>query len=231
MAMAAAEFLSSLRNEVTEHRAVRHPLLQELAESGDLDAYRVFGRYHYPLVATFTRYLELLLLGAPNSQEKLWIAKVLVDEYGEGSDGEDHAALYRNFLTGIGASLDICDTPAPSSSSLHIETHLRMCERRDFSVGLGAVGPGHEWAIPAMFPPLLRGLERLGADEATCAYFALHLEQDIEHGQWMEEALLRVCDDPATQAKVREGALGSLDSRARLWDRIQAQVGAGLLEV
>ena len=54
------------------------------------------------MVGTFTRYMELLLLRAPSSSQKLWLAKVLVDEYGEGSEGDDHATLYLDYLRKLG---------------------------------------------------------------------------------------------------------------------------------
>ena len=57
---------------------------------------------HFALVGTFTRYLELLLIRAPDSMAKQWIAKVLVNEYGEGSDNQDHAQLYQGFLACCG---------------------------------------------------------------------------------------------------------------------------------
>ena len=92
--MELSPWLAELRDEVAAHPGVNHLLLSRLRTGrytkGD---YRVFGLPHYPMVGTFTRYMELLLLRAPSSEQKLWIAKVLVDEYGEGSDGEDHASL------------------------------------------------------------------------------------------------------------------------------------------
>ena len=78
-------FLQQLRRDVERHPAVNHPLLARVAQVPfSREDYRVFGMQHYALVGTFTRYLELLLLRAPDSEAKLWLAKVLCDEYGEG---------------------------------------------------------------------------------------------------------------------------------------------------
>ena len=105
------DWLADLDREVQGHPAVNHLLLARLATGpytgGD---YRVFGLQHYALVGFFTKYMELLLVRAPSSAEKLWLAKVLVNEYGEGSDGLDHTALYAKYLRGAGADEDELDT-------------------------------------------------------------------------------------------------------------------------
>jgi hypothetical protein len=87
-------FLRDLRREIEAHPGTNHVFLNRIATSPfSREDYRVFGENHYPLVCVFTSYLERLLCRAPSSETKMWLAKVLVDEYGEGSNGEDHAAL------------------------------------------------------------------------------------------------------------------------------------------
>ena len=86
--MTAARFLADLRVEIETHPGVNHLFLSRCATSPfSRLVYRVFGENHYPLVCVFTSYLERLLVRAPTSDAKLWLAKVLVDAYGAGSDG------------------------------------------------------------------------------------------------------------------------------------------------
>ncbi len=221
--MNAREFLTNLRREVEGHTAVNHPLLARVAcVPFTREDYLVFGLQHFALVGNFTRYLELLLLRAPDSNAKLWIAKVLVNEYGEGSDDKDHAALYRGFLDACG-----CAAGQDRSTPLHlavtgfIEEHERICREEPFLVGLGALGPGHEWTIPKMFPPIVRGLRRAGFGEKEILYFTLHMEQDVDHGEWLEEALASYADTARAQEEIRRGALLSLEARARFWSGVQ----------
>ena len=99
----ARDFLSSLRQEIQCHPGVGHSLLARmLTDPRTRHDFRILASQHYPLVANFTTYMELLLLRAPNSEAKRWLAKVLVDEYGERSDGDDHAASYRTFMHAAG---------------------------------------------------------------------------------------------------------------------------------
>ena len=152
--MGAVKFLKDLRKEVEAHRGVNHPFLCRIAQVPfTREDYKVFGLQHYALVGKFTLYLENLLLRAPDSMAKMWLAKVLVDEYGEGSDNKDHATLYLEYLKSCGVV-----PPEQRETPLHVNVrgfiveHLRIVTKEAFLVGLGAVGPGHEWSIPKMFP-------------------------------------------------------------------------------
>ncbi len=219
-------FLADLRREIESHPAVDHLLLARLATSPfSREDYRVFGENHFPLVCVFTSYLERLLVRAPASDAKLWLAKVLVDEYGEGSRGEDHATLYGRFLRECGSSLErAAGVRVPSAANLFIAEHRRIVREEPFLVGLGAVGPGHEWAIPKMFDAVIPGLRRAGFDEEAIAYFTLHVEQDGDHGAWLEEALALHATTPEAQAQVRRGALRSLEARGAFWDGVQSAI-------
>jgi pyrroloquinoline-quinone synthase len=223
----AKTFLSDLRREIESHPGVCHLFLNRCATSPfSKEDYRVFGENHYPLVCVFTNYLERLLVRAPTSEAKLWLAKVLVDEYGESSEGEDHATLYGHFLRSCGSRVpDMRGTSrVPEPAEAFIMEHRRIVSEEPFLVGLGAVGPGHEWAIPKMFDAIIPGLRRAGFTEEEINYFTLHCEQDIDHGTWLEEALAKFGDTLEAQEMIRRGALLSLDARFRFWSGVQRAV-------
>lgn len=224
--MQAPEFLKELRREVETHPAVNHVFLARVGTTPfTREDYRVFGLQHYPLVGTFCRYMEHLLLLGPDSNSKSWIAKVLVDEYGEGSHGEDHAQLYRKFLTACGVGPGEEDEePLDPRVTAFIRTHLRLVTEEPFLVGLGALGPGHEWSIPRMFVPIIDGLRRAGFRDDEIDYFTLHTVQDQDHGRWLEEALHLLVRTPEQEAQVRRGAMLSLAARAAFWDGVQSRV-------
>ncbi len=224
--MDGASFLKVLREEASCHPGVTHPFLCRIAHVPfTREDYRIFGLQHYALVGNFTTYLEYLLISAPDSDAKQWIAKVLVDEYGEGSDGKDHAELYREYLRSTGAANgEEYNTRLHVAVTSFIAEHLRICRDEPFLVGLGAVGPGHEWSIPHMFPPIVQGLRTAGFSEEEILYFTLHLEQDEDHGEWLEEALVQYADTPQSQAEIRRGTLLSLEARARFWSGVQDKI-------
>lgn len=218
-----ADWMPALERDVVAHRAVRHPLLARLAD--DRAALVTFGRQHVALVGCFTKYMEWLLLRAPSSSDKLWLAKVLVDEYGEGTDGDDHDTLYRRFLASLGVPRGAIDDIALLDEvGAFVDAHVAMCRREPFLVGLGALGPGHEWAIPTMFSAIVPALEAHGVAPSDGLYFTAHQEQDVDHGAWMSEALARLVRTADDERLVRRGALASLELRASLWDAIERLV-------
>jgi pyrroloquinoline-quinone synthase len=222
----ARRFLKDLREEIRLHPAVNHIFLNRVATMPfTREDYRVFGLQHYPLVNCFTGYMENLLVNAPDSEAKRWLAKVLVDEYGEGSDGRDHSTLYLKYLYAAGATTEEIDRTVLNGSTIDfIRTHLALTSEHPFLVGLGAIGPGHEWSIPRMFDAIVPGLRRAGFAEEEILYFWLHQEQDEDHGAWLEEALVQYATTDTNKAMIRQGALSSLGARERFWTGVQREV-------
>ncbi len=223
---AARRFLRELREEIRLHPAVNHIFLNRVATMPfTKEDYLVFGLQHYPLVCCFTYYMENLLLAAPDSNAKQWLAKVLVDEYGEGTDGDDHSTLYAAYLRSAGADDQTLRGTVLSRGSIDfIQTHVAMTRREPFLVGLGAIGPGHEWAIPHMFASIVPGLRRAGFEEHDIRYFWVHQEQDEDHGAWLEEALVGFATTDEARAQIRRGAMMSLDAREKFWTHCQHEV-------
>jgi pyrroloquinoline-quinone synthase len=225
MSFDSRTFLTGLRHEIATHPGVNHVFLSRCATNPfTRQDYKVMGMQHYPLVGLFTHYMERLLINAPDSDCKQWIAKVLVDEHGEGSEGEDHAQMYRHYLTSCGVAPGEEDrVPLDPRVVSFVRTHLELVEEH-FLVGLGALGPGHEWAIPKMFALVIEGLEAAGFSHKEIVYFKLHVVQDEDRGAWLEEALVDLIKDERDAERVWEGAMRSLEARRLFWDGVQSQV-------
>ncbi len=80
-----------------------------------------------------------------------------------------------------------------------------------------------------MFRPILAGLRRLGFGAEEIEYFSLHMKQDVDHGKWLEEALLRHAHSVEAQVQIRRGALLSLTARKRFWDGVQTRIHSTVL--
>ena len=105
-----------------------------------------------------------------------------------------------------------------------IATHLDMTFR-SWVEALGAVGPGHEWAIPRMLPYLVQGIERsVAVHPVALEYFRLHIDLDVEHGRALEAALLRWATTDADQEELRRGVRRSLAARAAFWNGLAEQL-------
>jgi pyrroloquinoline-quinone synthase len=210
-------FVRALWAEVERHPAVAHPFLRRFAEGG-LARWQIWGyaSQHYQLVGTFTAYLEAIAGRTPDPEVRRLLRDILDDEYMRPQAFErSHPALYRRFMRAVGFEEGAWDrVPVLPVTRGFIATHLDMTFR-SWVEALGAVGPGHEWAIPRMFPYLVRGIERsVAVPSETLEYFRLHIDLDVEHGRALEAALLRWATTDADLAELRRGARRSLAARA-----------------
>ena len=225
--MTPSEFVRQLREEVEAHPAVTHPFLRRFA-AGELTRWQIWGyaSQHYHLVCFFTAYLEAIAARTPDVEVRRLLREILEDEYMRPQGFErSHAALYRRFLRAVGFGEGDWDlVPLLPATRAFVQLHLDMT-LRSWLEALGAVGPGHEWAIPLMFPHLVQGLERsLPLDPSALEYFHLHINLDVEHGKALEESLLRWATNEVNQEDIRRGARRSLEARAAFWSALEEQL-------
>jgi pyrroloquinoline-quinone synthase len=221
------EFVRELWTEVERHPAVAHPFLRRFAKGG-LARWQIWGyaSQHYQLVGSFTAYLEAITARTPDPEVRRLLRDILDDEYMRPQAFDrSHPALYRRFMRGVGFEEGAWDrVPVLPATRAFIATHLDMTFR-SWLEALGAIGPGHEWAIPRMFPSLVQGIERSVAVRAEALeYFRLHIDLDVEHGRALEAALLRWATTDANQEELRRGARRSLDARAAFWSALAEQL-------
>ena len=232
--MTASEFVQELREEVATHRAVTHSFLRRFA-AGGLTRWQIWGyaSQHYHLVGFFPAYLEAIADRTPDTEVRRLLREILEDEYMRLESFErSHPALYRRFLRAVGFGEGDWDrVPLLPATRAFVQIHLDMT-LRSWLEALGAVGPGHEWAIPLMFPHLVQGIERsLPLAPAALEYFQLHINLDVEHGKLLQESLLRWAATEENQENIRRGARRSLEARAAFWSELGEQLFTNLSSV
>ncbi len=225
--MTPSEFARELREAVETHPAVTHPFLRRFAE-GKLTRWQIWGyaSQHYHLVCFFPAYLEAVVDGTPDLEVRRLLREILEDEYMRPQGFErSHPALYRRFLRAVGfGEEDWHRVPLLPATRAFVQLHLDMT-LRSWLEALGAVGPGHEWAIPLMFPHLVQGIERsLPLDATALEYFQLHINLDVEHGRVLQESLLRWATTKENQDTIRRGARRSLEARAAFWSALEEEL-------
>ena len=138
------------------------PLPPPVAEGG-LAPWQIWGyaSQHYRLVGSFTAYPKAIAGRTPNLEVRRLLRDILEDEYMRPQAFErSHPALSRRSMRAVGFAEGAWDrVPALPATRGFISMHLDMTFR-SWVEALGAVGPGHEWAIPRMFPYLVQGIER-----------------------------------------------------------------------
>jgi pyrroloquinoline-quinone synthase len=233
----AAQFIKSLEQEILDHEAVRHPFLVRFAsEPLTVAQVRAFGLQHYQLVKVFTTYMTNLLPKIPDRDAAELFRHVFDDEFGAVSGRSaavgqatifrSHVHLYRDFLSALGVQEEEWGRVKPlAETEAYIKGHLALTRDADFRVGLGAVGPGHEFSIPTMFQSLVAGIRRnTDLTEKQIEYFTLHIEEDVEHAEVFNSLIGRHAGTEEGRSLIREGAMRSLKWRTLFWDGLSRQV-------
>jgi len=235
--MDAPHFLQELEREIESHEAVHHPFLKRFSsEPLSIAQLQIFGLQHYQLVKVFVNYMTNLLPRIPDRDAVVLFRHVFDDEFGAVSGRpatagqatifRSHPALYRNFLRALGLADEawgrVRHLPEVSS---YIEEHMTMTREEDFRIGLGAIGPGHEFSIPIMFSHLVKGFRNNTAlsDEAI-EYFTMHIVEDEDHAEIFNQLILRHAETLENQIKIREGVLRSLSARKVFWEGLEKAV-------
>jgi len=233
----AQAFIGALEAEILGHAAVRHPFLARFAtESLSLAQLRAFGLQHYQLVKVFTTYMTNLLPNIPDRDAAELFRRVFDDEFGAVSGRpaaagqatifRSHVHLYRDFLTALGVRDEEWGRVRPlPETEAYIRAHLALTREADFRVGLGAVGPGHEFSIPTMFRSLVAGIRHnTELDARQIEYFTLHIEEDVEHAEVFNALIVRHAGTEEGRSLIREGAMRSLKWRTLFWDGVSRLV-------
>ncbi len=207
-----------LADEVRAHPALRHPFLLRFSEGVTREQARAFGLQHYQLVRHFTGYMTNL--GARRPAWGQALRPVLDDELGGHTIFRSHVHLYRNFLRSLGLDDPDWGGARPAHATRRfISGHRELTAGGDPLAGLGAIGPGHELAIPVMFEFLIRGLRQIPGLAPNLEYFTLHIKEDQEHARVFEGVIRQECRaDASALERIRQGTLWSLERRAEFWD-------------
>ncbi len=226
--MDSGEFLRRLKREVIGHPALTHPFLERFGD-GDVgeEGIRRFAVQYYRHVRVSRLYLAALISNCRDDEGlQLALADVLFDEYGHLDPDETHPALYRRFLRALGIGEEEWESPPtlPEIES-YISVHYELCRNPDFRLGLGALGPASEWPVPPIYVRLAEGLKKAAglADDAL-EIFTSHVTMDVTHARIMMEAVAPYAESEEGQARVREGAMRSLDARSIMLDGLYKAV-------
>jgi pyrroloquinoline quinone (PQQ) biosynthesis protein C len=126
-----------------------------------------------------------------------------------------HPALFRKFLRALGLTQEVLSsvTPLPETNAFNA-TYEVICRSGHWLEGMGAMGPGTECVVPAIYSQILAGLTRSDqVSEADRVFWTIHVHCDDKHGRNIVEAVRPYMDDPSHRDLVRKGAMRALDAR------------------
>jgi pyrroloquinoline-quinone synthase len=227
--MNTPEFLEQLNARVAKYDLLRHPFYKAWA-AGELTRadLRAYAQDYYRHIEAFPSYLAAFALRLEDGELRRAVLENMCDEKGleshEGKYAVPHSELWLDFAEGMGSNRDLrWHNPLPEIRQLTEHFH-RVANGGSPEQALAGFY-AYESQVPRIAREKERGLrEMYGADDKTCAYFALHTEADVHHARvWREQLEKRLAENP----EATEVALDAAEDAARmLWqglDGIEAR--------
>ena len=127
------------------------------------------------------------VLGGAGSDVQLMLTRILWEEYGGGKLKRKHSSYFASMLE----ELDLDSRPeayldiVPWEVLANINHSFMLSEqKRKFLRYVGGL-MFIEVSVPASFKHNKLAGDRLGLNDEAISYWAIHIEEDIRHGQWM----------------------------------------------
>lgn len=177
--MAHDEFWTRAAGELRPWDLLKHPFYQAWS-AGELTHAELgfYGRQYLEHVAAFPTYLTALHSRLPEGKMR---RAVLRNAAEEEVKGKPHADLWRQFVAGIDPEGPAHAAPAEPEVEQLVDTYRELGQSASPAAALGAFY-AYESQVPRVAEEKRSGLRKFyGADDATCAYFTLHMTADVHH--------------------------------------------------
>jgi pyrroloquinoline-quinone synthase len=204
--MTSNELWAQVEDILSRHDLLTHPYYHAWS-CGELthDNLAFYAGQYYEHVSAFPTYLTALHARLPEGPARRAILANAADEEGIEMGGRSHAAIWKQFETGITPERTDPAEILPEMQNL-VSTYRHLATNATLPKALGALY-AYESQVPRVAEEKLNGLKTLySADDPTCEYFALHRVADLHHAQvWRQ--LISDCleQEPECGDQVLEG--------------------------
>ncbi|MDJ0706620.1 MAG: iron-containing redox enzyme family protein [Leptolyngbyaceae cyanobacterium MO_188.B28] len=231
------QFVTQLAQQALQHRAVRHPYLQALAD-GSLPNIRWaltdFAHHYYGYSAHFPRYLTTLISRLENPAHWRALLENLTEESGVYAEdelrelseigverawieGAPHPQLFQRFASALG--VDSTANKEAVQVTCWRELFLQLLANGSPAEAIGALGFGTENIVRTLYGYFVKALDSLG-DLAPCdtVFFKLHTAVDDHHQASLRAIAVDFASTNEGRADLRRGMLKALMLRSIFWD-------------
>jgi pyrroloquinoline quinone (PQQ) biosynthesis protein C len=217
----AEEFLSWLKQRISEHR-VNHSPLFDYFDHDDLtdEELRYFLANYRVNMQRFHLHVAAYSLIVPfEMREELY--DNLYDEFGQGDFSQAHPNLFEPLMNHFGGAREE-DINAETRHLLN--TKISLCWFADgLHHGIGGMG-ALELSIPLQQRRILAHLRRRGLSKELVKFFVVHCELDEDHGDgWFAAGMPYMVTREDFQ-KVFSAAMRMLDARVGVYDGVLAGI-------
>ncbi len=243
----AEEYVMGLCQRAENHRAIKHPYLQRLADGDAADivaAIKDFSFQYHAYSNDFLRYLTATIAQMESGEHRKALLINLTEETGQVSeddaqelskvgielewiDGIAHPTLFHRFLAAIGI-----DDAYRASHEVAEETliwrdmFLDLCLRGHAAQSLGAIGLGTENVVKFIYKPILVAIKtHLDIEPRDRVFFDLHATLDDEHGKVLTNIAVDYAQvSEENRRELKNGMLKALTIRNAFFDAMAARL-------
>lgn len=188
-----------------------------------------FVRQYQYFCKHFVKVLEGLLYRTPLDQldMRVELTRTLYSELGNGDPAQAHLTLLNRFA----ARLDLDDAALQRTGPLPcVRDYLRTLHElfldSDYLTALGAA-LAVELTAASEFRSLYPALQRYPwFREEDLAFFRLHVEEEVSHGDWLTDAVARTARSADDYERVGGGARRTADAWHAFWLGLSDEVFA-----
>lgn len=236
----AADFIANLNSEARNHRAIKHPFLQRLAEGDFAEPTKVTKDFAFQYLAyskDFARFLTVTISKLESREHRQMLIENLIEESGHVDESEieelekanisidwlqgvPHPELFMRFLDAIGYDReyreknDFCD-----EAKVWSHMFLNACSGGTSAQSLGAMGLGTENIVKYVYQPILEAIKNhLDVSAEERVFFDLHALLDDEHGEVLDNIAIEYARYERNREPIRNGMLMALNLRAGFFD-------------
>ncbi len=220
--------LVSLSRELAQHPVNRNEFFRRFREERLTRPrlQRFIGQYQY-FCKHFVKVLEGLLYRTPLDQldMRVELTRTLYSELGNGDPEQAHLTLLNRFA----ARLDLDDTALRQTEPVAcVRDYLRRLQElfleSDYLTALGAE-LAVEVTAASEFQYLYPGLQQYTwFREEDLAFFKLHVEEELCHGDWLLDAVERTARSANDYERVAGGARRTADAWHAFWLGLHEEV-------
>lgn len=236
-------FVDQLQAYAIESRAVRHPLLSEIAEGGFSDLTSTIRRFlseYYFYSRRFTQALGATLAALEEPDHRAWLSGNMAEESGviepehERSLREHdidpewvktaHPVLFRRCLQAMGLSPEEILARVPLvCTSTWVDSFVSICRHGGQAQAVGALGLGTEGVVAVMYRQLLHGIKRAWPSMKVRdrVFFDLHALVDDDHAGILRQIAVDLARTLEGRRELAIGTNKALAARAVFFDELQ----------
>jgi pyrroloquinoline-quinone synthase len=185
---------------------------------------RDYAAQYFHHVEAFPQAVSRVHSQCPDRDGRRMLAENLAEEEGVEAGKTDHATLWMNFATGLGASAaDVASVELNPETQQLIAT-FRDLSSKSYASGLGALY-AYESQLPGVATTKIEGLKAFyGVDSVdTLRFFTVHEAADVEHAAVCRDLIGRL--SPAEAAEAEAGAVALSEALLGFLSGMSRQTG------